>query len=246
MHDLKQFDPKLLHNYCKIVRYVFSKSPDISAVYFRRYYAHDHIHLISGNYMIAALCEDGLLVVIPKGKVKKIRKSKEWELNWSSGIKYADGILIKEVGKQFTQITNMNLEKIQYISEHSKGLRPTSKKLHDKKLLNILLKIADEPSSYKSIHYKTDDTDSKAVLLNWNPKNNHNYKEKKEFADSWTTGSIRRLPKGIKVFLIRVGKEPKGIIGSGISTSLPYKRKGDTSRGNKRKYGLYVDCIGSP
>lgn len=90
-------------------------------------------------------------------------------------------------------------------------------------------------------------------LFTWNP-NKWNWKEGEltkqilkvaatgSAEDSWSCGNRKDLPVGSRFFLIRLGKEPKGIFGSGQTTSDPkpgphwapaLKRRG--------KEALYVD-----
>ena len=39
--------------------------------------------------------------------------------------------------------------------------------------------------------------------------------------DSWSSGNTKQIPAGSRFFLIRLGVEPKGIIGSGVTLSAP-------------------------
>ena len=39
--------------------------------------------------------------------------------------------------------------------------------------------------------------------------------------DSWSCGNRKELPLGSRFFLIRLGKDPKGIVGSGLTTTDP-------------------------
>lgn len=41
--------------------------------------------------------------------------------------------------------------------------------------------------------------------------------------DQWSTGNTKDLPAGSRFFLIRLGTEPKGIMGSGLTLSAPYR-----------------------
>jgi 5-methylcytosine-specific restriction protein A len=65
-------------------------------------------------------------------------------------------------------------------------------------------------------------------LLTWNPKRWHwdNLQEEVEklneqefLIDRWSVGVSKRVKRGDRLFLIRLGKEPKGIIGSGVAES---------------------------
>lgn len=64
-------------------------------------------------------------------------------------------------------------------------------------------------------------------LLAWNPKNfawDRLDQEIGEVAEKggasswWSTGSVRNIPVGSRVFLIRLGVDPRGILGSGYTT----------------------------
>jgi hypothetical protein len=64
-------------------------------------------------------------------------------------------------------------------------------------------------------------------LLAWNPKNfawDRLDEEVKEVSEKggasswWSTGSVRNIPVGSRVFLIRLGVDPRGIVGSGYTT----------------------------
>jgi 5-methylcytosine-specific restriction enzyme A len=64
-------------------------------------------------------------------------------------------------------------------------------------------------------------------LLAWNPKNFAwdrldeeigEVAEKGGAASWWSTGSVRNIPVGSRFFLIRLGVDPRGIVGSGYAT----------------------------
>ncbi|HEV2223677.1 MAG TPA: hypothetical protein VGR84_11805 [Candidatus Acidoferrales bacterium] len=69
-------------------------------------------------------------------------------------------------------------------------------------------------------------------LFVWNPKRWHQWNDLDQEieqvgitgrADSrWSTGNRKDLPIGSRFFLIRLGTEPKGIMGSGVTSSEPY------------------------
>ena len=69
-------------------------------------------------------------------------------------------------------------------------------------------------------------------LFVWNPKRWHQWNDLDQEieqvgmtgrADStWSTGNRKNLPIGSRFFLIRLGTEPKGIMGSGVTSSEPY------------------------
>jgi 5-methylcytosine-specific restriction protein A len=60
--------------------------------------------------------------------------------------------------------------------------------------------------------------------------------------DSWSCGNRKDLPVGSRFFLIRLGKEPKGIVGSGQTTSDPgLGPHWDAALKRHGKEALYVD-----
>jgi|SRR5579875_100045 len=87
-------------------------------------------------------------------------------------------------------------------------------------------------------------------LFVWNPKRWHEWNDLDQeieqvgitgWADSrWSTGNRTNLPTGSRFFLIRLGIEPKGIMGSGVTSSEPYsERHWDPRRGTEE--ARYVD-----
>lgn len=65
-------------------------------------------------------------------------------------------------------------------------------------------------------------------LLNWNPKQYDWYdiqdcideiQEKGFYITRWSTGVTKRINRGDRLFLIKLGKEPRGIVGSGWAES---------------------------
>lgn len=82
-------------------------------------------------------------------------------------------------------------------------------------------------------------------LFVWNPKHRHRWNNLDQEieqlgitgrADSnWTTGNRENLPSGSRFFFIRLGRQPKGIMGSGVTSSEPYsKRHWDPNRPAER------------
>jgi 5-methylcytosine-specific restriction protein A len=60
--------------------------------------------------------------------------------------------------------------------------------------------------------------------------------------DSWSCGNRKELPVGSRFFLIRLGQEPKGIVGSGYTTSDPeIGPHWDSILARQGKEGLFVD-----
>lgn len=76
-----------------------------------------------------------------------------------------------------------------------------------------------------------------AILITWNPKSSeHSWNEMSEaskitlsgdhYADWWNVGhSTKKVRIGSRLFLLRQGVEPKGIVGSGWATSSPFPRR---------------------
>lgn len=87
-------------------------------------------------------------------------------------------------------------------------------------------------------------------LFVWNPKRWHQWDDLDQEieqvgiagrADStWSTDNRTNLPSGSRFFLIRLGVEPKGIMGSGVTSSEPYAdRHWDPDRHTDKAH--YVD-----
>jgi len=86
-------------------------------------------------------------------------------------------------------------------------------------------------------------------LLIWNPEfypwDNiadaaQEIKKRGVLAGSWSTGSRKSIQKGDRLFLIRLGKEPKGIMASGWAASDVYPDK-NWNNNQPQKEVLYVD-----
>src|SRR5581483_8382418 len=86
-------------------------------------------------------------------------------------------------------------------------------------------------------------------LLTWNPKQWHwrddladTFKKVRgEYFGNWSCGKSQRIKDKDRVFLIRLGKEPKGIVASGYAVSSVYKDKHwDEDLANSGKTALYV------
>lgn len=95
-----------------------------------------------------------------------------------------------------------------------------------------------------------------AYLLTWNPKTSYQFADladrvAKVARDGsidmrWSCGKRKDLPVGSRVFLLRQGREPRGIYGSGVSKSEPYDDDHwDTLKpGAKALYvEVEVDCL---
>lgn len=58
----------------------------------------------------------------------------------------------------------------------------------------------------------------------------------------WSSGNTKQIPVGSRIFLIRLGLEPKGIVGSGITRSLPdYGPHWDQEKAKTGGETLYCD-----
>ncbi|MDP3298031.1 MAG: HNH endonuclease [Thermodesulfovibrionia bacterium] len=73
-----------------------------------------------------------------------------------------------------------------------------------------------------------------AILLTWNPdrfswddlrKNANQVAKTKKLETRWSCGNSKNIPIGTRFFMVRLGVEPKGIIGSGYTLSKPFKDK---------------------
>lgn len=87
-------------------------------------------------------------------------------------------------------------------------------------------------------------------LLTWNPKTSYQFTDLAERAAAvarlgsiamrWSSGRRKTLPVGSRVFFLRQGFEPRGIYGTGTTTSEPFEDvHWDTSREGAK--ALYVD-----
>lgn len=85
------------------------------------------------------------------------------------------------------------------------------------------------------------------ILLAWNPNRWYWDNIKEEAAllarqgflnERWSCGTRKNIPLGTRFFLIRLGEEPKGIIASGFTKSLPLR---DQHFVLPDKYAWYVD-----
>jgi 5-methylcytosine-specific restriction enzyme A len=74
-------------------------------------------------------------------------------------------------------------------------------------------------------------------LITWNPKR-WKWEDRRDLQrciakieeqgyceDRWSCGNTRRIKQGDRLFLMRLGKDPKGIVGSGFATSDVYEDK---------------------
>jgi 5-methylcytosine-specific restriction protein A len=87
-------------------------------------------------------------------------------------------------------------------------------------------------------------------LLVWNPKRWHWWdelsdefeKRGKKWVGNWSSGTTKSIRPGDRVFLIRLGKEPRGIMGSGVATSATYiGRHWDKELARQGRKASYVD-----
>ena len=89
------------------------------------------------------------------------------------------------------------------------------------------------------------------ILLAWNP-NNYPWGDLQDelaqvkrdcrVSERWSVGNRNHLQSGTRFFMIRLGSEPRGIVGSGWTTSEPYHAPHwDIEKANKGKMALYAD-----
>jgi 5-methylcytosine-specific restriction protein A len=90
-------------------------------------------------------------------------------------------------------------------------------------------------------------------LLTWNPAR-WTWPALKEIAQKisagyphevrWSCGNNRKLPVGARVFLLRQGVEPKGVVGSGWVVRAPYaSAHWDEERASKGGKAFYIDYV---
>src|SRR5262249_37088396 len=88
-------------------------------------------------------------------------------------------------------------------------------------------------------------------LLTWNP-NNWPWRDLEDqvgqtaggraVEDRWSCGNTKRIRKGDRLFLLRQGVEPRGIMGSGWAMSPPYRAPHYSQvKMNQGDMALYVD-----
>jgi hypothetical protein len=85
-----------------------------------------------------------------------------------------------------------------------------------------------------------------AYLLIWNPAEWHwpevaaearEVREGKALSTDWSTGVRKNLPEGSRLFLMKKGRPPRGIIGAGWSTGPLFRRE---HWGEPTRSALYV------
>jgi hypothetical protein len=89
-----------------------------------------------------------------------------------------------------------------------------------------------------------------AFLLSWNPtkfpwdnlrKNIERVRRKGFFSRRWPCGNRTDLPKGSEFFLVRLGPALKGIVGRGLTASVPFEDKHwDPEKRRQKIKALYV------
>lgn len=91
-------------------------------------------------------------------------------------------------------------------------------------------------------------------LLTWNPNRWHWWNDFDDIIEErradgsffmrWSCGNTKSIREGDRLFLIRLGKEPKGIMASGWAASTPYLRPHwDAAKATAGKNTLYVDAV---
>lgn len=90
-----------------------------------------------------------------------------------------------------------------------------------------------------------------AYLLAWNPKRwpwgtlaqeMASVRKEGKAQNTWSCGNNKKITVGSRFFLIRLGQEPKGIVGTGRITSQPYLAKHwELDRAKRGEKALFVD-----
>lgn len=89
---------------------------------------------------------------------------------------------------------------------------------------------------------------SETILLAWNPRKwpwpefaagLRSLRESGSLEERWGCGNRKHVAVGSRFFLIRLGVEPKGIIGSGWTISLPYAEYDGLAGGARRRKPAY-------
>lgn len=86
-------------------------------------------------------------------------------------------------------------------------------------------------------------------LIVWNPKRwpwdyiEESIEQVEKFgkcSERWSCGNNKSIKPGDRIFLVKVGTEPKGIIGSGFSTTVPFTAQHWSGK-NKEAYYIDID-----
>jgi 5-methylcytosine-specific restriction protein A len=85
-----------------------------------------------------------------------------------------------------------------------------------------------------------------SFLLTWNPDRFDSWDDLswmlQHRRSQWSCGSRKTLPKGSRVYLLRQGSEPRGIVASGVTTRDVYSdTHWDPARRKKRQRANYID-----
>lgn len=113
---------------------------------------------------------------------------------------------------------------------------------------SVLDKLLSQIKLYTNSFSKTSDKNIRAFLFTWNPQKwnwtdiqediehlqNNEYLMKR-----WSCGNSKNIRKGDRIFLLKLGQEPKGIMGSGYAKSSTYV--GTHWDGTVGKNANYVD-----
>lgn len=87
----------------------------------------------------------------------------------------------------------------------------------------------------------------KTFLFTWNPKHFHWESLEQDIQDvnfrnksiqRWTCGNTKSINPGDRIFLVKLGTQPKGIIGAGYATIAPFW---DSHWRDENKDALYID-----
>ena len=82
-------------------------------------------------------------------------------------------------------------------------------------------------------------------LLTWNPDRKHRWDDLQALlkggSKDWSCGTRKSIPIGSRVFLLKQGPEPRGIVASGFTSSAVYtKEHWDSERANT---GAKQNCV---
>ncbi|MPR31784.1 HNH endonuclease [Salmonirosea aquatica] len=130
-----------------------------------------------------------------------------------------------------TSILNNNINFIPANSLDSHKEAPAWVNRESDKTLNNLLKSIKHYLDSPSQSHAENRNNSNTFLCSWNP-NNWDWVDLKEniyyhenvgtFEGRWSCGNSKSIRKGDRIFLIRLGVEPKGIMGSGYAKTSYY------------------------
>jgi 5-methylcytosine-specific restriction protein A len=121
----------------------------------------------------------------------------------------------------------------------------------DRKFLDEKLRRAGRRDVVLALIMEPVESTAATYLLTWNPHNWHwdNLEEQvqltaqgRQVDDRWSCGNTKRIRIGDRLFLLRQGVEPRGIMAAGWATSAPYEGPHwDADRRSRGDTTLFVD-----